>query len=183
MLTIAQQQESLRDLLRGRPVNTQGDPWLAEVATSKGLRIMQATISWWLRFQIEFQCRYTSRLLKRRNCFEHCIDACFGESAAPPSIEELSMAFLRSLENHEDPLTRAVASFELACIARPPRNDEPAIIEWDRNPAEVIVALDACTELPPEEPGCRYVLRIDGDLRGGMSCVREEQAVEACHGG
>ncbi len=176
LLSLAQQQQTLHAILKGRPVSLQGDPWLGEVRSSKGLRIVNTTIAWWQRFQIELQCRYTSRLLKRLGCFDQSVQACFRDLAAPPSIEELGTMFLRSVETHEVLLARVVARFELICLAGSGPGEKPVLIEWDRNPADVILALDAGAELPPSEPGARYMLRIGGDARGAMSCVREELA-------
>lgn len=174
MLSLAQQQENLRAIVQGRPADTLGDRWLTEVSASQGLQVLRATIAWWQRFQIEAQCRYTSRLLKRLDRFERCVEACYRDHSAPPSIEELSTMFLRSLETHEELLVRAVAAFELACLA-PPRPGEPGrTIEWDRNPVDMILALDRCEPLPHPEPGAQYILRIAAHLPGGMQCIREE---------
>ena len=175
MLTLAQQQESLRAIVLGRPVDTNGDIWLTEITASKGLQLMRATISWWQRFQIELQCRYTSRLLKRYSCFEESVHACFAGRSAPPSIEELGSSYLTSLQTHEDNLVRAVAEFELACLVPSAAGSRPVLIPWDRNPVDVILALDSGTELPAPEPETRYTLCIGADIPGGMSCIRERQ--------
>jgi hypothetical protein len=174
MLSVAEQQEALRAILRGRPVETQGDPWLSDVAKSKGLGILRDTIAWWQKFQIEMQCRYTSRLLKRKQIFAECLAACFQQCTAAPSIEELGTQFLTWLAGHEDGLVRAMAAFELACLNPQSRN---ATIEWDRDPSRVLLALDQFTGLPPAEPGARYVMRIGADQPGDMTCVRLFPAV------
>jgi hypothetical protein len=175
MLTLAQQQESLRAIVLGRPIDTSGDLWLTEITASRGLQLMRATVSWWQRFQIELQCRYTSRLLKRCGCFEESVHACFSTRSAPASIEELASAFLTSLQAHTSALVRAVAAFELACLAPPAAGSIPVAIHWDRNPVDVILALDSSSELPSPEPETRYSLYIGADIPGGMSCVREAQ--------
>ena len=175
MLTLAQQQESLRAIVLGRSVDTSGDVWLTEITASRGLQLMRATISWWQRFQIELQCRYTSRLLKRYGCFEESVHACFAGHSAPPSIEELGSSYLMSLQSHDNALVRAVAEFELACLVSPGAGSSPVLIHWDRNPVDVILALDNGAELPTSEPETRYTLCIGADIPGGMSCVREGQ--------
>jgi hypothetical protein len=173
LLTLAQQQQSLVAILRGQSVDVEEDLWLADVAQSHGLRMIRQIASWWQRFQIESQCRYTSRLMKRMGCFEEYVTAHFAEHSAPASIEELSSQFLSSLQDHENSLLCAVASLELLCITLPDVTERTAIIYWDRNPNKVMAALNCCEELPEAEAGVRYVLRMSPELPGGVSCVRE----------
>jgi hypothetical protein len=111
MLTLEQQQRGLLALIRHRPtpVDLNSDPWLEEVASSAGLKMVHAIALWWQRFQIEWQCRYTSRMMKRLGCFDSYLADYFRERSAPRSIEELSVQFLASLEDHDDPILRAVA--------------------------------------------------------------------------
>lgn len=172
MLTLAQQQQSLARILRGHAVDVEADRWLADVAQSEGLRMLGQIASWWQRFQIESQCRYTSRLMKRMGCFEEYVTAHFAEYPAPASIEELSSQFLSSLRDHENLLLRAVASLELLCITSS-EDERIAIIYWDRNPNKVMDALHCCTALPEAEAGVRYVLRMSPELPGEINCVRE----------
>ena len=178
MLTLAEQQLALRAILRGQAIDTSSDPWLEEIAASKGLSVLHATIAWWQRFQIESQCRYTSRLLKRLHNYAQCVDACFSEMTAAPSIEELGSQFLAWLRQHHDPLVRSLAAFELTCLTAHNQNG-PLILEWDRNPAAVLLALDANAEMPIPEPGVRYRMVLDTADPGRLSCVREELAPDA----
>jgi hypothetical protein len=173
MLSLAEQQQGLRSILRGQPVDTEADPWLASVAESRGLDVLRDIAAWWQRFQIEWQCRYTSRLLKRMGCFEECVSAHFAEHPAPPAIEEMSGQFLLSLSRHHDALLRAVAGFELACIARAGGRKDTVTVEWDRNPNTVMDALNRGGGLPEAEEGVRYVLKIGPELPGGVACVRK----------
>ncbi len=170
MLTLEQQQRSLLAILRSQPAPHR-DPWLDKVATSPGLTMIQSIALWWQRFQIEWQCRYTSRLMKRLGCFNTYVAEHFREHPAPSSIEELSAQFLSSLHDHGHPLLRAVARLELACIQ--PKSARTTTIYWDRNPNQVMDALDRFAELPQPEPKVRYVLRMGGDLPDGVRCVRE----------
>ena len=172
MLTLARQQQRLAAILRGHVADVEDDRWLAEVAQSDGLRMIRQIASWWQRFQIESQCRYTSRLMKRMGCFEEYVTAHFAEHLAPASIEEMSSQFLSSLRGHENLLLRAVASLELLCITSSDA-ERPLIIYWDRNPNKVMDALHCGNELPEAEAGVRYVLRMSPELPGGMSCARE----------
>jgi hypothetical protein len=173
MLTLEQQQRGLLALIRHRPtpVDLNSDPWLEEVASSAGLKMVHAIALWWQRFQIEWQCRYTSRMMKRLGCFDSYLADYFRERSAPRSIEELSVQFLASLEDHDDPILRAVARLELACIQS--NREQTTTIYWDRNPNQVMDALDRFAELPAPEPNVRYILRMGADLPGGVTCKRQ----------
>jgi hypothetical protein len=173
MLNLAQQQQGLLAILQGRTAEAESDPWLDSVTQSRGLGLLREIASWWQQFQIEWQCRYTSRLMKRMGCFADYVTAHFRENPTPPSIEELTTQFLSSLQNHQNPLLRAVAAFELACIAFTDNPEYSATITWDRNPEQVMKALDSFEPPPESEPGTRYVLQIGAEFPGSVSCVRE----------
>ena len=172
MLSLAQQQQGLLAILQGRPVNLESDPWLLSVAQCRGRDMIREIGLWWQRFQIESYCRYTSRLMKWMGCFEDCVNRHFNENPTPPSIEELTSQFLSSLENHEDPLLRSVAAFEMACMALSDDRGDNAIIYWDRNPNEVMDALSNFKRLPGPEAGARYFLRMSTESPKIVSCVR-----------
>jgi hypothetical protein len=173
MLSLAEQQQCLLAILQGRPVDTNDDAWLESVTESRELILLREIASWWQQFQIEWQCRYTSRLMKRMGCFPEYVAAHFRENPTLPSIEELTTQFLSSLQNHQNPLLHAVAAFELACIAFADNPELTATINWDRNPEQVMKALNSFEPLPELEPGTRYVLQIGAEFPGGVSCVRE----------
>jgi len=183
MLTLLDRQRKLLEILRGRPAEAEtsasnqigdaaeSDPWLAAVGRSPGLRILRQTALWWQRFQIESSCRYTSRLMKRLGCFESYLTAHFAAHPAPPAIEELTAQFLTSLAEHENPLLRAVAQFELFCVAPPQAPPRAATIDWDRDPEAVMVALDRFQPLPEAATGVRYRLQLSSNKPA--RCVRE----------
>jgi hypothetical protein len=184
MLTLEQQQRGLSGLILHRPVHgsaqcpsdpshLQSDPWLRSAASSPGLKMIHAIALWWQRFQIEWTCRYTSRLMKRLDCFEPYLESHFRENPNPPSIERISAQFLNSLQDHPDPLLRAVARLELVCIQSRIARARITTIYWDRNPNLVMDALDRFGDLPKPEPGIRYVLRLGATLPNGVTCVRQ----------
>jgi hypothetical protein len=173
MLTLEQQQRSLLSMVRGHSPKTPSDPWLEEVQASSGLKMIHTIALWWQRFQIEWQCRYTSRLMKRLGCFESYLADHFRKHPAPPSIEELTAQFLASLQQHDDPLLRAVARLELACIESKAAPARTTTIFWDRNPNQVMDALDRFAKLPEPEPKVRYILRMGVDLPNGVICKRQ----------
>jgi hypothetical protein len=187
MLTLREQQQALFEILRGRAAEPEpaqprpsraaleSDPWLRSVLASPGLRILRRSASWWQRFQIESYCRYTARLMKRLGCFSGDLEAHFAAHPAPPFVEEMTAQFLSSLSAHENPLLRAVAQFELFCMA-PARSPARATeiseeILWDRNPEAVLLALDRFLPLPSPEPGVLYRLRLSST--GPVTCTRE----------
>jgi hypothetical protein len=47
---------------------------------------------------------------------------------------------------------------------------------WDRNPENVILALEESSELPAPEIGCLYRMRIGRDLPRMVVCTRESMA-------
>jgi hypothetical protein len=165
MLTLRQQQQSLRRILTGAPageasVPVETDPWLIEVRNSPGLAMTREIASWWQRFQIASQCIYTSRLMKRMGCYESYIEDHFSRNPTPPAIEELALQFLSSLASHPDLLLRAVSIFELECLVPTTSHDIPLAIVWDRNPSQALDALTRGTELPIAEHTARYILTI-----------------------
>ena len=183
MLTLLEQQQKLLEILRGRPADaaTHGstatdeaivsDPWLGGVVRSSGLRILHQTASWWQRFQIESSCRYTSRLMKRLGCFESYLTAHFAAHPAPPAIEEMAAQFLTSLAEHENPLLRAVAQFELFYAGSVGVTPGAITLIWDRDPEVVMVALDRFQPLPEPAGDVRYRLRLSSNEP--VSCTRE----------
>jgi hypothetical protein len=179
MLSLEQQQRSLLPFFRQRPADRTADTEIDSYAPSPRLQVIHDVALWWQRLQIEWHCRYTSRLMKRLGCFDAHVAAHFREYPTPHSIEEMSVQFLSSLRNHEDPVLRAVAGLELACI-RPVDPFNPSglpagttTIYWDRNPNHIMDALDRGDKLPDPEPRIRYVLRMGPSLPDGVSCVRQ----------
>ena len=173
MLTLEEQQRSLQAVVRGNTANLYSDRWQQSAAASPRFRMMHAIALWWQRFQIEWQCRYTSRLMKRLGCFESYLEAHFLKHPAPPSTGEMTAQFLSSLQRHEDPLLRAVASLELACIKSKIASAQTTTIFWDRDPNQVMDALDRFARLPDPEPKVRYILRMGAHLPDGISCKRQ----------
>ena len=55
-------QRGLLDLVKKRGVAPE-DPYLRHVAESRALVVVREIAVWWRVFQIEAQCRFTSRLL------------------------------------------------------------------------------------------------------------------------
>lgn len=164
------QQRGLLALIKERPINKNADPWLTCVADSPEVEMVRTIALWWRRYQIESQCRYTSRLLKRLDCFEADVARYFQENSTVPNIELMTQSFLRSLMDHPKPLVVSVACFELACLELA-TSDRSSRIIWDRDPNATLRALDNFTALPPSETGCEYVMEIGTNVPGNVACV------------
>ena len=172
MTQLERQQRGLLNLIknRGLPPN---DPYLRQVAGSRELTIVREIAVWWRAFQIEDQCYFTSRLLKRRECFDTIVTTYFNNNPTSPFIEELSRDFLNSLRDHVDCLIRAVSQFELALLQVRAGCTECFEVHWDRHPDRVILALEQGSALPDSEAGCLYRMRIARDLPRMLVCTRE----------
>jgi hypothetical protein len=174
MLTLEQQQLGLLAILRDRTAEPPSDPWLKRVTKSDGLKMIHHIAGWWQRFQIEAQCRYTSRLMKRLGCFEQYVEEYFNIHPTPPSIEELTSQFLSSVKQNGDPLLSSVAHFELACLRLNEETANTETVIWDRDPSEVLLALERFESLPGPKPKARFVMNLNASLPGCFTCVREE---------
>jgi hypothetical protein len=182
MLTLAEQQQSLLRILCEDTEPLPTDPWLSEVIHSPGLVMIREIAAWWLRFQIESQCRLTSRLMKRMGSFDDYLAAHARQNSIPQPIEELTRQFLTSLTSHPDQLLRAVAAFEQACLTPSDAHQPASTTTWDRNPNTVLTALSQCTELPAPEPGAEYTLTLEPDPTNPVSprkitCTRQVTSV------
>jgi hypothetical protein len=172
MTQLERQQRDLLDLIKNRGVPPE-EAYLQQVANSRGLAMVREIAVWWRAFQIEAQCRFTSRLLKRLECFEDLVIKYFNNHRTSSFVEELSQGFLDSLRDHPDWLIRGVSQFELALFKV--RSDSTVCFEvlWDRNPENVILALEEGNPLPPAEIGCLYRMQIARNLPRLILCTRE----------
>ncbi len=165
-------QRGMLDLVKNRGLATD-DPYLRDLAKSRELAILREIAIWWRTFQIDVQCRFTSRLFKRRGCFEQSVTSYFDQNATSPFVEELSHGFLTSLRDHPDSLVRSVTQFECAFLRVRGGSPERYEVLWDRHPDLVFVALEEAGDLPPVEAGVIYRMTIAGDIPHLFSCVRE----------
>jgi len=172
MTQLEHQQRGLLDLIKSRGARPT-EPYLSRVAASAGLGMIREIAIWWRAFQIEAQCRFTSRVLKRMGLFDSLVTAYFDTNATSPYVEELSRDFLLSLCAHPDSLIHAVAKFERAFLEV--RGGSPALfeVEWDRNPDPVFLALEERSELPVPDATYTYHMQVGRDVPGGFSCTRE----------
>lgn len=177
MTPLELQQRGLLDLVKNRGAPPD-DPYLRRVAGSRGLAMVREIAVWWRAFQLEGQCRFTSRLLKRMACFDALVTKYFNNNATSPFIEELGHDFLNSLRMHDDRLIRAVSQFEYAFLEVRAGSAETFEIVWDRHPDFVFLALSNGSELPPSEPGSQYRMRVARDLPRKIACTRESGQYE-----
>jgi hypothetical protein len=178
MTQLERQQRALLDLIKKRGAPPE-DVYLRQVANSRQLTMVREIAVWWRAFQIEDQCHFTSRLLKRLECFENVVTNYFNNHRTSPFIEELSQDFLDSLRDDRNWLIRAVSQFELALLKV--RTGSAACFEvlWDRDPNQVILALEQGSELPAPETGYLYRMQIARNLPRIVSCTREYTEVSS----
>jgi hypothetical protein len=172
MTQLERQQRGLLNLIKNRGVPLD-DAYLRQVAGSRELAMVREIAVWWRAFQIEDQCHFTSRLLKRCQCFDTVVTNYFNNNSTSPFIEELSHDFLSSLRDHCDCLIRAVSQFEFALLKVKAGSAEHFEVDWDRHPNRVILALEEGSDLPAPETGCLYRMRIAHDLPHMVACARE----------
>lgn len=172
MKELERQQRGLLDLVKGRGASPQ-DPYLKRVNGSRELAMVREIAIWWRTFQLESQCRLTSRLLKRLNCFDGLVAEYFNNNATSPFVEELSLGFLDFLMKHDDELVRTVAQFERTVLLI--RSGVGGVFEfiWDRHPDAVFLALANGSELPAPETDYFYRMRIASNQAEAVSCTRE----------
>jgi hypothetical protein len=162
-------QSGLLDLIKCRGI-APNTPYLRRVAASAALGVVRETALFWRAYQLESQCPFTSRLLKRLGCFDALLAGYFSVNATSPYVEELSRDFLRSLRDHDSALIRAVSQFEYAVLQAKAGSGEVFEILWDRDPDRVLLALQNESELPAAERNTLYRVYIDRSLSAGLAC-------------
>ncbi len=172
MTSLERQQRGLLALLKGRDCPAD-DPYLQLVAGSRQLGMVREIAVWWRAFQIEVQCHFTSRLLKRLRLFDRLVADYFDNHATSPFVEELSQGFLESLRMHDDSLVRVVSRFEYGFLKVRSGSDELFETLWDRHPDLVFLALENGKELPAAEPGSYYRLHVARTLPRLFVCSRD----------
>ena len=172
MTQLELQQRGLLDLIKGRSV-VLDDAYLEQVAGSRELAMMREITLWWRAFQLSAQCRFTARLLKRLACFDAVVADYFHNNATSPFAEELGRDFLVSLWEYPDPLVQAVAQFEYGFLEARAGSNHAFEVVWDRNPEQVICALEEGAELPSSESGYLYRMQIGRNLPQMFMCARE----------
>ena len=172
MTQLELQQRGLLDLLkkRGSPPD---DPYLRHVQVSRELQVVREIAIWWRTFQLQVQCRFTARLLKRLGSFDAAVVAYFDNNATSPFAEELSRGFLSFLRSHDDLLVSTVAQFEHALLQARAGLPGQFEIVWDRHPDQLFLALEKGCELPSPEAGCFYRMSIGRELPQMVICTKE----------
>jgi hypothetical protein len=172
MTGLERQQRGLLALLKGRDCPAD-DPYLQQIAGSRQLGMLREIAIWWRAYQIEVQCHFTSRLLKRLGSFDLLVSAYFDNHATSPFVEELSLGFLESLRMHDDSLVRVVSQFEYGFLKVRSGSNEFFETLWDRNPDLVFLALESGSALPASEPRGHYRLQVTLTLPHLFVCSRE----------
>jgi hypothetical protein len=175
MTQLERQQRGLLDLVKNRGT-VADDGYLRQVAGSRELAMVREIALWWRITQIEGQCPFTARLLRRLDLLEATIADYFSENATSSFVEELSRDFLRAQRAHGDPIVRAVSQFEYGLTEARAGSTETFEVRWDRHPSNVLTALENGWVLPPRESGWVYRMRIAHDIPDLVTCIRESVA-------
>jgi hypothetical protein len=141
-MNYAEQQRKLLALIKGTySPSDADDPYLRQVAASRGLAIAREVATFWRLYDMERYCVLTSRLLKARGVYEETVADFVQTHALSAFINEVGESFLLSLAESEDPLLSEVASFELA-LTRVKRGDSSSYtLDWQHDPAQVLACL------------------------------------------
>ena len=167
-------QRGLLDLLKERGIGC--EDYLRGVAGTREIAVVREIAVWWRVFQLEAQCPFTARLLKRRGCFQELVASHFNNNFTSPFVEELSRGFVLSLRFHDDPLIASVAQFEYAWLEVRDCSARVFEVLWDRHPDLVFHALDNGSNLPEPETGCFYCMEVAQDVPGMIACKRHTYA-------
>jgi len=173
MMSLELYQRGLLELIKGRGVVAE-DPYLCSVAASREIEILREIAVWWRVFQIEAQCHFTARLLKRLGCLHETVALYFATNRTSPFVEELSRDFLKWLRFHDNPLVRTVAEFEWALLEVRGDSSETFQVLWDRHPDLFFKSLESGEEFPETETDCLYRMTLARELPGLVACTREE---------
>lgn len=170
MTSLAEQQLTIRELIKGRFAGTPDDPYLTRVAGSAGLAMIREIAIWWRAQNIEAGCIWTSLLLKRRGVFEQRVEVFFHRSLGSAFIEDTVEDFLSGFTHDADSLTAAVAAFELAVLKAKGGDDREFRITWDRPPERVFETLASGRSLPPADTRQRYETYVCHRIPGFVRC-------------
>lgn len=163
MPSLAEHQRAMLALMKGRPVPQSADAYHAQIAPGKELALLREIAVWWRVLAIERACPSAARLLKRLGLFDSSVERFYRDENVSPYIERASEHFLRYMAGHDDPLVRATVAFEMALARMRRREAGPFTIDWDRNPENVLAALETGAPLPAAEPGLIYRLHLSED--------------------
>ena len=119
------------------------------------------------------RCPWTVRLLKRLGRFQSAAEALYRGRSAWPFVDKPDEQFLFKMSASPDLLVAAMARLELALMRMIEGSTDEYLVEWDRDPEALFVALRSGGELPPAEPGPRYRTYISRDVPELVRCERE----------
>ncbi len=172
MLSLAEHQNAMLDLLKGRPCPPIDDAYLARIEGSPELDLLREVAVFWRMLAIESGCPWLAQLLKRRGELEHAVEAFYRAEDVSPYAERATEQFVSRLSASTDSLIAHMAATEGALIRVRRGDAQPFALDWDRNPNLVFEALGSGGGLPPPEEGCVYRLHIARDLPGLVRCER-----------
>jgi hypothetical protein len=170
MSGLAQSQDSMLRLIKGRPINTK-DSYLQLVEDSGELAAIREIAIWWRTYQLERTCVHTARLMRHLGLFGRAVADFHAGTALSPFAEEAGRQFVAAMSGHADPLVASMAQFEAALLKVRAGSVGRYGIEWDRNPNDVFRALEQGEELPPSEGVPCYFLEVAANIPEMVCCT------------
>ncbi len=158
MTTLSEHQDSMLSLLKNRMLPPgANDPYLQSLGGSSELARLREVALWWCAFTVRTGCQWTCRLLERLQLFDETIETFFASENISPYAETATRQFLQRLTQHGDRVVAALAQFELVANERCIQN---MVIDWDRDPNQVLFALRTGSPLPPRDSFWLYRVRL-----------------------
>ena len=138
----AEQQRKLLAMIKGTYTPAENDdPYLRQVAASRGLAVAREVATFWRLYDMERYCVLTLRLLEDRGIYEETVSDFVQTHALSAFINVVGESFLLSLAESEDSLLSEVSRFELA-LTRVKRGDPGSYtLEWEHDPVQVLACL------------------------------------------
>jgi hypothetical protein len=164
---LAAHQRALRDLIEtgSLPRGAEDDPYLREVAASRGLRVVREIVARWEAYDIRRSCPLTSAALDHAGRFEQRLrETAFGSSSA--FAESRSALFLDHVAVREDGVISSIARFEDALLRARRGDASRYVIEWDRDPAPVLEGLAQGRWLADDAQHGRFRTVVSADQPG-----------------
>ena len=175
---LATRQRQLRDLIKGRGVPVDADPYVRDVATSPGLDMVREIVLWWRALGIERTCPLTAAVLKRRERFDAAVATFVRDHALTPYRDELGPRFLEASARDADPLVAAIACFERATNRVKQGDPGRYVIAWPCEPYAVLKALISGFPFDETSTHGGYQTVVSADLPGCFRVVGEKTSRE-----
>jgi hypothetical protein len=162
-MDLAEHQKALLKLIHDDS-STEGlsNPYLRQVAASKGLQVVREIVARWQAYDVRRSCPLTATALDCCGCLEQVAREARFE-LADAFLDSRSRLFLDHV-GRRGGIIGSVALFERALIDIRCGEREPRVVEWDQDPTAIINGLIAGRWLDGHAKGGAYRTVIDPTL-------------------